>query len=415
MSDQSLPLRPKIFQSWSASRAYKWSVNIPPKSTFLSEHDLDSKRLKNTIQSGTNKEHLFIWMIWGSLLGLSVNDWRKHPTSGPKSKDVNFSRCNGSRSLRTSEFPSFCRENLSRVSSTRLLEDLGFIVTLMIRVFSVMAGKMKSAIKCPVCSLYAHCSIIMWSTDRWCFIAIRRSSNSLLYCSIGMHCGQSRGVTVKWISSNSSHPANKSKKLRYSSSLSIHCVLDRILESEPRIFLPTTICTVLTRSPDARSSVSLLNTIIIWLYVRAKGSCLFSLFGIIVVMQTTGEGGGELEREVLVGRGSCLFSIPFCAAAYTHKTSSIYVYEPQPYHIQVLWVNSHFLDKNCINNILSITHSFTAQQHIHIKIFWFFKNKTKQVRPLGVWSAWLADSGTYWYILWTTKNQIRKNGTSKRL
>ena len=27
-----------------------------------------------------------------------------------------------------------------------------------------------------------------------------------------------------------------------------------------------------------------------------------------MVMQTTGEGGGELEREVLIGRGSCLFS-----------------------------------------------------------------------------------------------------------
>jgi len=150
----------------------------PPKSTFLSEHDLDSKRVKNTIQSGTNKEHLFIWMIWGILFGLAVNDWRKHATSGPKSKDVNFSRCNGS--LRTNAFPSFCSENLSRISSTGLLQHLGFIVTLLIRVFSVMAGKMDSAIKCPVCWLYAHRSIIMWLTDRWDFIAIRRSSNSLL-------------------------------------------------------------------------------------------------------------------------------------------------------------------------------------------------------------------------------------------
>ena len=78
------------------------------------------------------------------------------------------------------------------------------------------------------------------------------------------------------------------------------------------------------------------------------------------------------------------YYIPFCAAAYTHKTSSIYVYEPQPYHIQVLWVNSHFLDKNCINNILSTTHSFTAQQHISISKFSdFLKIKQNKFGPSG--------------------------------
>jgi len=95
-----------------------------------------------------------------------------------------------------------------------------------------------------------------------------------------MRCGRlilSRGVTVKWISSKTLHPATKSRKSRYSSSLSIHRFLDLILlESEPHVFLPTTICTVLIGFPDARSSISLLKTIIFWLYVRVKGSYLFS-------------------------------------------------------------------------------------------------------------------------------------------